>query len=296
MIYIKLQGGLGNQMFEYACAYAMSKEMNDTICIDKSGITNLTHNVYSLDYFNISNSNMIDRYPIEKKKPVGNKIVNHFVWRARNKNIREEYKTVSKLQWLFNIFGIYYCIDGYVRFHKTLARDKYLEGYFQSPKYFDKYREEIQKEFSLKDKLDSEMYHKISSNNSCCVHIRRGDYTVATNHLVCTIDYYKQAMKLMKEKVGDIKFYIFSDDINWVKENIKFDYDVEYVEENNPNYIELGLMSSCKHFILSNSSFSFWAQYLAKNDNKVVIAPNRWFNDPNQPCDIYEDSWIKLEV
>lgn len=296
MIYIKLQGGLGNQMFEYATSYAMARKTNDKVCIDKSGITNLTHNVYSLDHFNISNNEMIDRYPIEKKKPLGNKIVNHFVWRARNKSIKKEYQTVSKLQWLFNMFGIYYCIDGYVKFHKSLCKDKYLEGYFQSPKYFNEYKKDIRREFSLKEKLTGETYNKILESNACCVHIRRGDYTTITNHLVCTIDYYKEAMRLMKEKVSDVKFFIFSDDIEWVKENIKFDYEVEYVCGNNPNYFELGLMSTCRHFILSNSSFSFWAQYLSTNDEKVVVAPNRWFNDINQPCDIYEDSWIKLEV
>ena len=100
----------------------------------------------------------------------------------------------------------------------------------------------------------------------------------------------------MKKKVKNAKFYIFSDDINWVKNNIDFGCDVTFVEGNNPNYEELRLMYTCKHFIISNSSFSWWAQHISSNPKKVVIAPNKWFNNKDQVCDIFEENWIKIEV
>nr|MBP3259349.1 alpha-1,2-fucosyltransferase [Bacilli bacterium] len=299
MIYIKMQGGLGNQMFEYAFAKALSLKLNDELTLDLSGITNVTHNVYSLNHFKVK-ANIVDNYDVANKKKIAFKVKEHFLWRAFNKNgIKGKYKVEKNMQWLFNMMGIYTCTDGYVKMYKSLTKDKYLEGYFQSSKYFDEYKDVIRKEFTVKDKVldrNKKLLEKIKKEESVCIHIRRGDYTKVTNHLVCDIDYYKKAFNLMKSKVPNAKYYIFSDDIEWVKENIDFGKKVNYVEGGNPNYEELRLMYSCKHFIMSNSSFSFWAQYLSTNKKKVVIAPSKWFNDPNQICDIFEDSWIKIDV
>lgn len=300
MIYIKLQGGLGNQMFEYAFARALSLKTNDKICFDMSGITNLTHNVYSLQHFNIIDVDTVENYDVKKQKKIGYKVLNHFTWRAFNKGgLQKKFKIEKNMQFVFNAFGIYYCTDGYVKTYKSLSKDKYLEGFFQSSKYFKKCDELIKKELRVKEKIlpsNEKILKEIKNSQSVCVHIRRGDYTVVTNHLVCTIDYYRKAITLMKEKVKKAKFYIFSDDIEWVKKNLGFDKDVIFVEGNNPNYEELRLMYSCKHFIISNSSFSWWAQHLSSNKSKIVIAPSRWFNDKEQICDIFEDSWIKIKV
>lgn len=300
MIFLKLQGGLGNQMFEYAFARALSIRTNDKICLDMSGLTNLTHNVYSLDHFNITNVETINNYHVEKNKKLGYKISNHFIWRAYNKGgLRKKFKIEKKMQIVFNTFGIYSCTDGYVKTYKSLSKDKYVEGFFQSSKYFSKYIDIIKNELLVKDKIlpqNKDILKEIKKSESICIHIRRGDYTVVTNHLVCTIEYYKKAVELMKSEIKNPRFFVFSDDINWVKENIDFNCNVTYVEGNNPNYEELRLMYSCKHFIISNSSFSWWAQYLSKNKNKIVVAPSRWFNDKNQICDIYEENWIKIEV
>ena len=101
---------------------------------------------------------------------------------------------------------------------------------------------------------------------------------------------------IMKEKVKNPVFYIFSDDIEWVKENIDFKTEVKYITGNNKNYEELRLMYTCKHFIISNSSFSWWAQYLTDNKNRITSAPSKWFRNQNQKVDIYEDDWILIEV
>ena len=228
------------------------------------------------------------------------KILNSLTWRAYNKGgNKAKYKIEKNMQWLFNIFGIYTCTDGYVKTHKTLSKDKYAIGFFQSSKYFNEYKDIIKKEFTVKDKVlkqNEKLLKDIKKNNSVCIHIRRGDYTKVTNHLVCDIPYYLKGIDIINEKVSNPKFYIFSDDIDWVKENINFGIPVNYVEGNNPNYEELRLMYSCKHFIISNSSFSFWASYLSNNINKVVVAPSRWFNDPTQVSHIFEDSWNIIDV
>ena len=299
MIYIKLQGGLGNQMFEYAFAKALSLKCNDELVLDLSGITNETHNVYSLEHFNITDYKVIDKYDVANKKKLGYKIKEHFTWRALNSGgVAKKYKVEKNLQWLFNMFGIYSCTDGYVKTHKSFSKDKYLEGFFQSSKYFNEYKDVIKKEFTVKDKMltrNKKYYNDIVDSESVCLHIRRGDYTKVTNHLVCTLDYYKKAIKLMNKKLKNPKYFVFSDDIEWVKKNLKIDNAV-YIEGNNPNYEELRLMYSRKNIIITNSSFSWWASYLSDNDKKIVIAPSRWFNDPNQISHIFEDSWIKIDV
>jgi hypothetical protein len=141
---------------------------------------------------------------------------------------------------------------------------------------------------------------ELKINNSVCVHIRRGDYTNnqwESKLLVCEFDYYENAMNYISIKESNPVFYIFSnsnDDINWIKQNYKFSFLVKYVELNNPDYEELRLMTHCNHFILSNSSFSWWASYLADNPNKIVIAPEKWNNGQWNMKDIYLDSWILL--
>lgn len=300
MIYINLKGGLGNQMFEYAFALSLAERLNDEICLDMSGISNKTHNVYSLDHFNIGNVNVAKSSTLPKTKKMWLKIINSVLCRVDNKfGSKARYNIEKKFQKIFNRLGIYICADGYVKTYKTNSKIKYADGYFQSEKYFKNVSDEIKKVFTVKDEMltkNQKIYNKINKTNSVCIHIRRGDYTKFSNHLVCTIDYYKKAMDIIKKKVKDAEFFIFSDDIPWVKENIKFKYDVNYVEGNNPNYEELRLMYSCKHFIISNSSFSWWAQYLSKNKDKVVVAPAKWFNNPKQRTDIMQDDWIKIKV
>ena len=300
MIYINLKGGLGNQMFEYAFALSLAERTKDEICIDLSGISNVTHNIYSLNHFKIGNVRKINKVKFNKLQQKVYDINNAILYKVEQKfGSIGKYKMEKISQRLLNIFGIYMCCDGYIKTYKTFSKVKYAEGYFQSSKYFKNIDSKIRKVFQVKTpilKKNEKLLQRINKTNSVCVHIRRGDYTKFTNHLVCTIDYYKKGMNIIKEKYKDAQFFIFSDDIEWVKNNISFDYKVNYVEGNNPNYEELRLMYSCKHFVISNSSFSWWAQYLSKNNQKTVVAPSKWFNNPNQITDIFEDSWIKVDV
>ena len=115
-------------------------------------------------------------------------------------------------------------------------------------------------------------------------------------HNVCTIDYYKRAIEIIKEKVENPTFYVFSDDKDWVIENFDLD-DAVYVTECRYDYIEQNIMSNCKHFILSNSTFSWWAQYLSDNKEKIVVAPEKWLNNiDNSDIGIYQDGWILAKI
>ena len=193
-------------------------------------------------------------------------------------------------------------MDGY-RFIPIEKMEKYKEiafcGYFQSEKYFSDMREELLKEINIEyDDLT-----KISDENAVCVHIRRGDYlsdTYKERFFVCDENYYKRAFERMNIRYPDAKYYIFSDDIDLVKNEMQFlkAYNVLYVssEGEEADIKDLMMMKSCKHFIMSISSFSWWAQYLCENKDKYVLAPSRWLNCGNDNKDIYLNNWELIDV
>lgn len=141
---------------------------------------------------------------------------------------------------------------------------------------------------------------EIRKTNSVSLHIRRGDYITSkiTNkfHGTCCLGYYKKAMKLINKKVKNPKYFVFSDDIYWVKKNLEIK-NAFYVDDNvgDKSYIDMQLMSMCKHNIIANSSFSWWAAWLNNNPNKIVIAPKKWFNDPGMDTtDLISEEWIRF--
>lgn len=157
------------------------------------------------------------------------------------------------------------------------------------------------KEFSLpKPSLEKnrELYGIIKNNNSVCISIRRGDFIsdkkIRKTHYVCDIDYFNKAINIMKLQIKNPVFILFSDDVEWARKNIKIqNCDIFSESGNDPVWEKLRMMYNCKHFILSNSSFSWWAQYLSENKNKIVISPRKWFkNDFNSK--LIDDSFIKI--
>ncbi len=172
--------------------------------------------------------------------------------------------------------------------------DIILEGYFQSEKFFEKYKNEIKNFFELPEDLKLFSQDKIKSYNFdkeiLAVHIRRGDYIGSDLHTIQPIEYYINAINFIKESV-DVDILFFTDDKNWVRENFKDSIIVECQED----YEELAVMQQCHHFIITNSSFSWWAAYLSKNENKIIVAPKKWFNkDDMNWQDVYCDNWIKM--
>lgn len=290
-VYINIRGGLGNQLFQYASSRAFALENDKELVLDISGITNEGHNIFALDKFNIeakktNNIKLFQKTFAKKLNALSYRIGKRFGY-------AKSYKFDLFTSKLTNIFGVYSIDNGYTKLLKSITKNDYLTGYFQSEKYFSKYEREIKQELKLKDKLSREnqnISNKMKKENSICVHIRRGDF-VQIGAIVCSTNYYLNAIEYIKNKIKNPVFYIFSNDINWVKENIKFKDKVVYMDKNNSSYEELVLMSSCNNFIISNSTFSWWAQYLSNNNDKIVIAPDKWFLD-GQKEDIYSNNWI----
>jgi len=180
----------------------------------------------------------------------------------------------------------------------------YIQGGFVSLKYFDKYRDIFLKEFLPKNDIsgkNKELATHISSCNSVSVHIRRGDYSFDENAIkkngLLPLDYYKQAIDIIKSKIDDTVFFVFSNDMEWVAENFKFDGQIVFVDNNNDEfgYEDIRLMSLCKSNIIANSTFSWWGAYLNLTPEKIVIAPRNWLAyKKTNPEEFIPKDWLVI--
>lgn len=185
-----------------------------------------------------------------------------------------------------------------------ISEPVYLEGYWQSPRYFEDIRELINNEIQLRSGLPAKcrnISEEIELKNSICIHIRRGDYISNKRanklHSVCSIDYYAEAIRIISQKVQNPTYYVFSDDMEWAKESFLHKLEVRFVELNNGSepHLDLILMSKCKYFIIANSTFSWWAAWLNNCQDKIVVSPRNWFrNESLETKDLIPHDWIKI--
>ena len=285
MIIIKLNGGLGNQLFQYSLGRKLSIKNNDVFKLDLSDFTKDNPRSYGLGEFNII-ENFASDEDINKIKKSG-------VW-----------KLVDKLKPYCKRSAIKYKGYDFDPNILKLSGNFYLDGYWQSEKYFQDIKNIIRKEVTLKNPIENkyaDLISQIKNTNSVSIHIRRGDYI--TNKKFSKVynlldeKYYQKAVKFIAEKINDPFFFIFSDDINWVKQNLNIPYPKIFVSGENEikNYEELILMSLCKHNIIANSSFSWWGAWLNQNPSKIVISPDKWFNDKiSDAKDLIPPEWIRI--
>lgn len=287
MIIVNLKGGVGNQLFQYAIGKHLAYKNNTELKLDISGLdrANEVGDIYrpfDLNSFAIK-TQIADSEEIARLKyPYGllSKVWRWFVFKIlRQKNL---IFNPNILQWSDNT---------------------YLDGYWQSPKYFDDIREILLKELTLNKPLSAsaqDYLKKIEENNSTALHVRRGDYvknpTVLKEFGICSNNYYSKAVRYISENIINPTFFVFSDDIEWVKTNIKLPESTIYVEGRDMSNVEdLILMSKCKHNIIANSSFSWWSAWLNNNINKIVIAPSPWFDTIEYDKDLIPKSWIQIQ-
>lgn len=281
MIVSKIYGGLAGQMLQYALGKHLSL-INDTdLFLDLSWYA-YHHNLEFPREFKLN------------KLKTNYKIVDNatFLWKLR---LTEKFGKINPLKLKR------YHEEDYTHFSPevlNLNGKIFLDGYFFSYKYFYPILNLLQREFEIKDNLDDRNEHqldKIRNTNSVSVHFRRGDYALTSFHGMLEISYYKKAIKYLGEKFPDIHLYIFSDEPSWVRQNMFFgDFQSEIVDYNKDefNYIDMELMKNCKHNIIANSGFSWWAAILNKNKNATVIAPKKWFNEGNTKADNIPPDWI----
>ena len=254
----KLQGGIGNMLFQIAVAYSYSKKFNKELILHKEGAI-IVHK-------------SIDTY--------GDNIL---------KNIEFSNPINSQIQ--HNEDGFHYQeISDYP------DKNVLLYGYFQSDKYFNDCKEDIKKMFMSYDiNMDDKTKELLKGDNTCSIHVRRGDYLNSPNHHPTqNMNYYMRAVKKMPK---DSVFLVFSDDIQWCKKNFPNIPEKFIFIEGNKDYEDLYLMSHCKNNIICNSTFSWWAAWLNGNENKIIIAPDTWFGLAYvnwNTNDLYCEGWIKI--
>lgn len=285
MMIIQISGGLGNQLFQYAFGRAISFYNNcdfelDISCFNKTA-KNTTPRKYELNNFNI-------------------------VERIASEESMEQYRK-NKIQKFIEELKPYDC-RSFIREKKFRANQKkfkppvnvYLQGYWQSEEHFRDIEDVIRQEVTLKIPIQNKYLSLIDNSDTISIHVRRGDYVtdkiINETHGLCALDYYHQAIDLMAARVKFPTFFIFSDDIDWVKNNLKINYPTVYVSNNETSSCEeLILMSQCQHNVIANSSFSWWGAWLNKNPHKVIITPAKWFNNNNKNInDLIPAAWTKL--
>lgn len=290
MIIIKIAGGLGNQMFQYALGRALLARGRE-VFLDCSGFDSQaqsdTKRKYELDKFDVK---------IKQVSP------------------KDKEKFCNWKQYLYYYFGriIKKDISRIVleKEHCFLPQiaecdSKYLIGYWQTEKYFKSIRRELLSDFSFQNLTFSHQNEKLrddilSTKNAVGVHVRGGDYNTADNVSIygniCDSEYYQKAFEYIEKAVGKAKYYIFTNDPEWAKKMIPFKKDnIEIIDWNSEEdgWMDMYMMSICRHNIIANSSFSWWAAWLNQNSEKIVIAPKKWQNG-SDIADIVPDNWIRM--
>ena len=287
-------GGLGNQMFQYALAISMDAEGIPTqISVDDFLINRHYHGFELLKAFDVP-------------MPILNKLEASFVNQFRSlfsgTNTGFIKSTIAKL--LMNSSNVYREKREF-HFDEQVLRqhNSFLIGTWHSPNYFKNQEQLIREVFNFNkphDHVNLKLSSEIVKFNAVAVHVRRGFYhepTLSRNRMVIdSSDYYYQAIDIICQQVEDPVFYVFSDDIEWAKKNLKGKRFIFIAHNTGANsYLDMYLMSLCKHFVIANSAFSWWAAWLSSNDEKIVIVPKPWVKELDCPS-IYPSNWLAVNV
>lgn len=294
MVIAKIFGGLGNQLFQYAMARNVAERNGSQLKVDLSWFESpdvATRRIFGLNSFIIQLRNAseaeINRC-LMLRKAFGRDIYETIVPFRYKKYIKTKE---------FQVFN-----EIYLR----LGGDVYLDGYWADERFFCDIANIIRKEFKLSGGLspnNSNYSSIIDETESVSVHIRRGDYVTSSQFSpifnICDQSYYRRAIDLIADKITHPVFFIFSDDIEWARQNLNPKHKVVYVSgaEGKLPHEEMILMSRCKHNIIANSTFSWWGAWLNPNNKKIVIAPDKWVNIPGAYGDqIVPPTWAKIAV
>jgi len=282
MIIARLQGGLGNQMFQYAAAKSLAS--HHKVPFKLEAITSLNKDrkrELSLSAFDAPFS-IASPHEVKKFIPIP-KLYRHIpaIFRAMTKNIYAEKH--------FHFDPAFF----------ELGSEIFIDGFWQSPKYFEKIQEEIRRDFVIKKEFITHLSNKISelhAVNSIGVHIRRGDLLnpkTAAFHGVLPREYYYKGIELLSKEMQDPFFYFFSDDVEWVRSNIDLPNRSEIISLSSIE--DFYLLSNCRNNIIANSSFSWWAGWLNANSRKTVVAPKHWFAVTSiNTSDLIPPNWIRI--
>jgi hypothetical protein len=295
MIVIKLKGGLGNQMFQYAFGRQVAELARDELFLDRSyfrknGLRRLIKNTLKMGLA------LLFLRPGQAWQEIRRNRRQYDLgcFELDNRTKESEFPKLRTIE-----EGRAFIFDSSLFNH---SGDRAYDGYFNSEKYFSAIASAIRADFRLKPEyrrsLPAGLLDQINGANSVSLHVRRGDYITraSTNryHGACHPDYYRRAIEEMEKRVSDPKWFIFSDDIEWCRKNLPLPPSAIFVS-GLKNYADLALMSLCRHHVIANSTFSWWGAWLNPNPDKIVIAPRHWLNDQNiKTTDLLPSAWLKI--
>ena len=296
MIICHVNGGLGNQMFQYAAAKSLATSFDVPLRFDLRAYKRSNqHQGFLLD-------KLFDIQVISASKKELYKV---FGWPGLILTERLLTKSSNYINYGSNMceqdFTASPCSE-----MKKFTKSCYLRGWWQSEQFFIKYKKKIADKFKFVQLIDEKnryLIERMQKNTSLAVHIRRGDYVATAEarntYAVCNDEYYMRAFDELAKKINIQKAYIFSDDNNWTKKNLRIPFDHEYVEHNTgeKSYIDMYLMTFCRAHIVANSSFSWWGAWLAEawgNSDGLVVAPKKWGLREPMPVEVQPSRWILI--
>lgn len=302
-IYLVLQGRIGNQLFQYALARKLQLKYSsiNKIIIDDSRILELGWE-NSLCHYNLPNVEYLHKNIFGLNNLFTKQFLCRLIYKIRTKNtsFNRKYEIEKHLNKIFNKYGVFICENGYMDMNLNINNPIYLEGFFQSEKYFLDIKNDIYSLYSG-DQFQQLRNYKgieaIESRNSVCISVKVEHNIGSSLYAVCDELYWKKAIDYIIKNVENPLFFICSDNVQYVLEHLidKDIYDCIVQDCNSPVHVSLAAMAKCKHFIIGNTTFGWWAQYLSKNNNKIVVAPSKWMA-VDMPIDIYQDDWHLIEV
>ncbi len=286
-VIVGLSGGLGNQMFQYAAGRALAQRLDVPLRVDLSWFRSLKGRPYALEPFAISATPCdADKFMPATLRPVWNRIARRWLPRRMGLPVFRER---------------HYHFDPEIL---RIERPTYLDGYWQSERNFPGCAAVLAAEFSLWEKLPETclaLEDKISSSDSICVHVRRGDYvtnsTANETHGLCSMDYYRRGIEHVARGLRKPHVFVFSDDPEFIRREFVAGYPVTIVDSHTPAkaHLDLHLMSKCHYFVIANSSLSWWGAWLGKFPSKRVVAPLQWFKTTaHDTRDLIPSGWARL--
>lgn len=292
MIMVRLIGGLGNQMFQYAAGRALSLRQRSLLHLDVSDFDGyVLHNGFELSKVFACNPEIATEEEVRR----------FLGWRAspftRKILLRPSLALLHGARLVVEPCTSYWPGIG------ELSHDAYLVGYWQSEKYFSDASAYIRADFAFRQSFstqNAELAGKIGHTMAVSLHVRRGDYVSDSKTQavlgLCSLEYYRSAIMYIADHVVRPEFFIFSDDVSWVKDNLEINFPCTYVSHNcgAESYNDMRLMSLCRHHIIANSSFSWWGAWLNQSSDKIVVAPRKWFAKNDNVEDIFPAGWVTL--
>ncbi|MFA6473936.1 MAG: alpha-1,2-fucosyltransferase [Patescibacteria group bacterium] len=291
-VIVKIHGGLGNQLFQYALGRCIQLTQNVPVAFDVSWYTKTSNEIkrkYELDNFQTQ---------VTPANPDAVKVLERF---------QRKPGLIGYVKSLFTADTKRYAQDFGFAFNPSILQlqpPAYLDGYWQSEKYFSAIADTIRKELTLRNSAtgkNAEALRAIQNVPTISIHVRRGDYVASkqTNafHGTASVEYYQTAIRKLQKIEPNATIYVFSDDQAWVKANLSFELSTVFVDWNSSDqaHEDLRLMAACRHNVIANSTFSWWGAWLGTHPEKHVIAPKRWFANRNiDTRDIIPDHWEKL--